>query len=177
VEPDQNPGRLLKKTPGMHLESVSARLASSIRTGGGAVPVRVYIVEDHPVMREIIQDYLALNSELEICGMAGSAEEASMALGATAPDVVMVDLSLPGRSGLELVEEIRERWGTPCLILSGHGERTYVARAFACGARGYVLKGNPRDIPAAIQRVLAGEIHLSAELCQNLDYVVEDVGA
>ena len=141
------------------------------------MPVRVYIVEDHPIMREIIQDYLALESELEICGIAGSAEDASVTLGDAAPDVVLVDLSLPGRSGLELVREIRERWGTPCVILSGHGERTYVGRAFACGARGYVLKGNPRDIPAAIQRVLAGEIHLSDALRQNLDYAPDDMGA
>lgn len=141
------------------------------------MPARVYIVEDHPVMRETLQDYLALAPDLEICGMAESAEAALEALDAAAPDVVVVDLSLPGRSGLELVEEIRERWGTPCVILSGHGERTYVGRAFACGARGYVLKGNPRDLPLAIASVLEGEIHLSPALRQKLDYEPEVLGA
>lgn len=134
------------------------------------MPVRVYVVEDHPVMREIIQEYLALQTDLEICGMAENAEAASEALEAAAPDVVLVDLSLPGRSGLDLVEEIQERWGTPCVILSGHGERTYVARALACGAGGYVLKGNPRELPLAIAQVLKGEIHLSSTLRQSLDY-------
>lgn len=141
------------------------------------MPTRVYIVEDHPLMRETIRDYLALEAELEICGAAGSAEEASQALETAAPDVVVVDLSLPGRSGLELVQEIRQRWGIPCVILSGHGERTYVGRAFACGAQGYVLKGHPRDIPVAIRKVLAGEIHLSAALHHNLDYPPEESGA
>ncbi|MFP4622626.1 MAG: response regulator transcription factor [Gemmatimonadota bacterium] len=141
------------------------------------MPVRVYIVEDHPVMRETLQDYLALAPDLEICGMAESAEAASDALEAAAPDVVVVDLSLPGRTGLELVEEIQERWSTPCLILSGHGERTYVARAFACGARGYVLKGDPRDLPAAIREILDGEIHLSPKLRRKLDYEPEASGA
>ena len=141
------------------------------------MPVRVFIVEDHAVMRETLQDYLELQPDLEICGMAESAEAASEALEGATPDVVVVDLSLPGRSGLELVEEIQQRWGTPCLILSGHGERTYVARALACGARGYVLKGNPRDLPVAIREVLEGEIHLSSTLRQKLDYEPEARGA
>lgn len=128
-------------------------------------------------MRETLRDHLALAPDLEICGTAGSAEAASETLEAAAPDVVVVDLSLPGRSGLDLVEEIQERWGTPCVILSGHGERTYVGRALACGARGYVLKGNPRDLPLAIRQVLEGEIHLSSALRRKLDYEPEASGA
>lgn len=141
------------------------------------MPVRVYIVEDHPVMRETLQDYLSLEPDLEICGMAESAEAALEALEAASPDVVLVDLSLPRRSGLELVEEIRERWGTPCVILSGHGERTYVSRALASGARGYVLKGNPRELPLAIAHVLEGEIHLSSAIRRKLDYEPAASGA
>lgn len=141
------------------------------------MPVRVYIVEDHPIMRETLQDYLSMEADLEICGMAESAERAAEALEAAAPDVVLVDLSLPGRSGLELVVEIQERWGTPCVVLSGHGERTYIARAFGCGARGYVLKGSPRDLPVAIARVLEGEIHLSSALRQKLGHEPDESGA
>lgn len=141
------------------------------------MPVSIYIVEDHPIMRETLQDYLALDADLEICGMAESAEEASAALEDVAPDVVIVDLSLPGRSGLELVGEIGERWGTPCVILSGHGERTYVGKALACGARGYVLKGSPRELAPAIREVFGGAIYLSPGLRQNLDYGTDDSGA
>ncbi|MFP4623952.1 MAG: response regulator transcription factor [Gemmatimonadota bacterium] len=134
------------------------------------MPTRVYIVEDHPVMRETLRDYLALSPDLELCGEAGDAETASEELEPAGPDVVVVDLSLPGRSGLELVEEIQARWGTPCVILSGHGERTYVGKALAAGARGYVLKGNPADLPVAIRQVLSGEIYLSDGLRRKLDY-------
>lgn len=133
------------------------------------MPVRIYIVEDHPIMRETLQDFLALEAGLEICGMAESAEAASEALEAAAPDVVLVDLSLPRRNGLELVGEIGERWGTPCVILSGHGERTYVERALSCGAQGYVLKGCPRELAPAIRQVLGGDIYVSPALRQNLD--------
>lgn len=139
--------------------------------------IRIYIVEDHPIMRETLQDYLTVESDIEICGMVGSAEAASEALEAAAPDLVVVDLSLPGRSGLELVGEIRERWGTPCVILSGHGERTYVGRALACGAQGYVLKGSPRELAPAIRRVLEGDIYVSPALRRNLDYAGEEMGA
>lgn len=142
------------------------------------LPVRVYIVEDHPIMRETLQDYLALDADLEICGMAESAEAALEALEAAAPDVVVIDLSLPGRSGLELVGEVGERWGTPCIILSGHGERTYVGRALACGALGYVLKGNPREIAPAIRQVLKGEIYVSPSLREEeLDQAGGEIGA
>ena len=141
------------------------------------MPTRIYIVEDHPIMRETLQDYLALQPDLEICGMAESAEAASEMLEAASPDLVLVDLSLPGRSGLDLVEEVQQRWGTPCVILSGHGERTYVGRALACGARGYVLKGRPQDLPAAIAHVLEGGTYLSDTLRQDLDYEPDASGA
>lgn len=134
------------------------------------MPVRVYIVEDHAVMRETLRDYLALSPDLVMCGEAPDAETASEELEQAGPDVVLVDLSLPGRSGLELVEEIRERWRIRCVILSGHGERTYVGRAFAAGAQGYVLKGNPRDVPLAIRRVLDGKIHISESLRRKVDF-------
>lgn len=132
--------------------------------------ISIFIVENHPVMREMLREYLVMVPDLEICGMAETAEAALEALDAAAPDVVLVDVSLPGRNGMELVEEIRERWGTPCVIHSAHDKRTYVDRAFACGAVGYVLKGNPRDVRQAIVRVLDGEIYLSPGLRQRLDY-------
>ncbi len=128
-------------------------------------------------MRETLRDYLALTEDLELCGMADDAEKASIALETAEPDVVVVDVALPGRSGLDLLVEIQARWGTPCVILSGHGERSYVGRAFAAGARGYVLKGNPLDLPLAIRRVMEGEVHLSESLRDRLDYGTEETGA
>jgi DNA-binding NarL/FixJ family response regulator len=93
------------------------------------------------------------------------------------PAVVLVDLSLPGRSGLDLLAEIRDRWRLPCVVVSGHGERGHVGRAFAAGARGYVLKGRPHEVPAAIHQVLAGDIYLSELLRRGLDREEAETGA
>lgn len=129
--------------------------------------IRVYLVEDHPIMRETLRDYLSFSPDLELCGTAIDAESASQELESAQPDIVLVDLSLPGRSGLELVGEIQDRWGTRCVILSGHGERTYVRDALAAGARGYVLKGSPREVPLAIRQVMSGTVYLSPALRES----------
>lgn len=134
--------------------------------------IRVYVVEDHAVMRETLIAFLGLDGSIEVCGAAASAERAVEELEAAQPALVVLDLSLPGRSGLELLEEIRARWGYPCLVLSGHGERGYVTRALAAGAGGYVLKGRPEELSTAIHQVLAGTIYRSAALRRD-----EDAGA
>jgi DNA-binding NarL/FixJ family response regulator len=126
--------------------------------------IRIYIVEDHRAMREMLADFLGRLPDLELCGMAGSGEEALLALPAAKPSVVLVDLSLPGLSGLDLIEEIRARSDCAAIVLSGHRDRSWVGQALAAGARGYVLKGNPREIPDAIRKVLDGRIYLSDSL-------------
>ncbi|HET9950016.1 MAG TPA: response regulator transcription factor [Longimicrobiales bacterium] len=132
--------------------------------------IRVYIVEDHPLMRQTLQDYLGVFPEIELCGMAASADEAVGDLDRSDPSLVLVDLSLPGRSGIELMQEINARWGVPCVILSGHGERSQVDEAFAAGARGYVLKGRPEEVPDAIREVMRGQMFLSETLRRSLGY-------
>ena len=134
------------------------------------MPIRVYIVEDHPVMRETLVAYLGLSPDIELCGMASTAEEASEQIEASDPSLVLLDLSLPGRSGLDLLSEITQRWQYPCVILSGHGEQGHVGRAFAAGARGYVLKGTPHEVPVAIRSVMDGQVFLSDSLRKSLDY-------
>lgn len=72
-------------------------------------------------------------------------------------DLVLVDISLPQMNGAELIAIIRDRWPhLPCLVLSGHGETTYIERARNAGARGYLLKGTPYELPEAVRRILAG---------------------
>ena len=132
--------------------------------------IRVFVVEDHPIMRDTLVDYLRV-TKLDVCGVAGSAEEALDGLGDANPDLVLLDLSLPGRSGLDLLTEIQSGACTPCIVLSGHREESYVGRAFAAGAKGYVLKGQPGDIGDAIRAVLAGGVYLSGSLRSSLDGV------
>jgi DNA-binding NarL/FixJ family response regulator len=128
------------------------------------MPIRIYIIEDHQAMREMLADFLGRDPQLELCGMSADAEEALLALPAADASVVLIDLSLPGRSGFELLADVRERWGLPCIVLSGHRGASYVERALEAGAEGYVLKGNPREIPTAIRKVIQGEIYLSSAL-------------
>ena len=107
-------------------------------------------------MQEALVEYLGLVDDLVVCGVAGSAEQAMQEMGSARPSVLLLDLSLPGRSGLELLTILREDSSLPCLILSGHGERSHIRRAFDAGANGYLVKGKPRELVAAIRVVADG---------------------
>lgn len=131
---------------------------------------RVYLVEDHKVMREILGQYLESTDDIRICGASATAEEAlDGQISAARPDVVVLDLALPGRSGLDLVADIRRQWDIPCLVLSGHRETRYVRRAIEVGAAGYVVKGHPAEVPNAIRNVLAGGTHVAPSLREDLN--------
>lgn len=127
--------------------------------------IRIYIIEDHAVMRRALVDFLEDLPDFEVQGAASTAEDALDALNDTPVDLVLVDTRLPGISGIELVGELTRRHPElRCVMLSGHGERIYVDRAMEAGAQGYVLKGNPDEIPEAIRRAQAGDVYLSTQL-------------
>lgn len=127
--------------------------------------IRVYLIEDHPLMRETLCDLVELTPGLEFAGAAESAEEALEWLADGEADLLLVDISLPGLSGLELVEIVRERWPElRCLIVSGHRQQSHVERAMGAGAGGYVMKGDAAEIPRAIESIFRGETYLSREL-------------
>jgi DNA-binding NarL/FixJ family response regulator len=129
-----------------------------------AMATRVYVIEDHPVMRATLIEFLSLRGDLEMCGEAANAEEALQDLGKVNASLILLDLSLPGRSGLDLLPDIQKLWQLPCIILSGHREQGYVDRALAAGARGYILKGRPNEIPEAIRTVMGGGTYISESL-------------
>lgn len=123
--------------------------------------VRVFIVEDHPVMRANLITLIENESDLEVVGWAASAEDALERIAQVDPDLLMVDLSLPGMSGNRLVALLLE--STPdlrALIVSGHAEHLYATESVRIGARGYVMKDDPDEIIAAVRAVLRGEIYL-----------------
>lgn len=132
--------------------------------------VSIYIVEDHDIMQQVLAEFIATLDDMEVSGVAETAEQALEELGQAGADLALVDLSLPKMSGAELVHEVQERWPEiSCLVLSGHGERVYVERALEAGARGYILKGDPYEIEGAIRQVLRGEIYLSEGLQKKID--------
>lgn len=127
---------------------------------------RIFVVEDHDIMREAYRVAIEVEPDLELCGMAGTAQEALDAIEAAAPDLVLVDVSLPGMSGLELIERLGQTHpGLPALVVSGHHGAIYAERALAAGARGYLdKKGIATVFLDAIHRVLEGEIYLSEDV-------------
>ena len=105
------------------------------------MPYRVFIVEDHPVMREAYVSFLALEPDLEVCGAVGSVEEALGMLDNMECDLVVTDYRLPGQTGVELVRRLHEtRPGLPSLVISGHDGPAFAREAEAAGAAGFLSK-------------------------------------
>ncbi len=131
---------------------------------------RILLVEDHPMTRMGLKMMIASEPGLEICGEAGSAGEALDAAIRLEPDLVLTDVSLPGRSGFELVQDIHSRCPRiPVLILSMHAETSYARRALEIGARGYIMKSEHSDrVLEAIHTVLRGRIYVSEAISGQL---------
>jgi DNA-binding NarL/FixJ family response regulator len=121
---------------------------------------RVYIVEDHDSLRQLLASYIDSLPDLVVCGAASSGEQALADLVDEPADLLVVDLSLPRMSGTEVVRAARSRWpDMRCIILSAHMGLDVVERALAAGAQGYVRKGDPEDLHAAIRCVLEGRVY------------------
>jgi DNA-binding NarL/FixJ family response regulator len=130
---------------------------------------QIYVVEDHPLIQRMVEEILNRSTDLTVCGFAATAAEALEKLRATTVDLVLVDISLPDMSGIELVGILlAENPKLPCLMLSGHQEIKYIQQALAAGARGYLAKGNPRELTGAIRQVLQGGLYLSEPVRSQL---------
>jgi two-component system invasion response regulator UvrY len=105
------------------------------------MPYRIYIVEDHPVMREAYASVLEVEPGLELCGSVGSAEELIEKLDGLDCDLVVTDLGLPGKSGIELVRHLRDvRPELPAVVISGHEEEAFARDAMGAGAAAFLRK-------------------------------------
>ena len=131
--------------------------------GGTPERKRVLIVDDHPLVRMGMAEALRKDDRLVVCGEAASAEAALTAVEELQPDVVVADLNLPGKSGLELIKDLASlRPGLPVIVLSIHEEAIYAERCVRAGSRGYIMKSEaPEKLSAAIRHVLAGGVYVS----------------
>ncbi len=127
---------------------------------------RILLVDDHPLMRRGQADLLNREPDLTVCGEAGTAREAMDAIAKLKPDIVLVDMALPDKDGLELIKDIQALHpGLPVLAMSMQDESLYAARVLRAGGRGYVMKQEaPEKLAAAIRTVLRGQIALSPRM-------------
>ena len=131
---------------------------------------RILIVDDHPMTRMGLKMMINGESGLEVCGEAGGAGEALDATIRLQPDLVLTDVSLAGRSGFELVQDLLSRCpDIPALVISMHAETSYARRALEIGARGYIMKSEHSDkVLEAINTVLRGRIYVSEAIAGHL---------
>jgi len=135
---------------------------------------RILIVDDHPIVRKGIADLVGQKPDFLVCGDADRVEDALPAIDELKPDLVIVDLSLKGAGGLELLKDLKIRHpDIPALVLSMHDETLFAERALRAGARGYVMKQEAvNELEHAIRRVLSGKIYLSQAMSDRLLHMV-----
>src|SRR6201987_1757925 len=127
---------------------------------------RILIVDDHPIMREGLRTLISRERDLIVCGEAETAGRALDAVENLKPDLVLADITLPGRNGLELIKDICAlQHAVLILVISMHDESLYAERVLRAGARGYIMKEESGPtMMQAIRQVLAGRIYLSDKM-------------
>ena len=131
---------------------------------------RILIVDDHPLVRTGFAQLIGDCPDLEVCGEAADMAEALRLIDSDCPDLAIIDLSLAGGSGLDLIERIKSRnLNVLMLVASMHDETLYAERVLAAGARGYINKQEAQEsIIRAIRQVLAGKVYLSQAMTERL---------
>jgi DNA-binding NarL/FixJ family response regulator len=131
---------------------------------------RIVIVDDHPLFRKGLEQLIHSDGAFAVCGEAGNAAEAMDVIRELDPDLAIVDLSLPGANGIELIKNIRAEFPKlPILVLSMHDESLYALRALRAGAEGYVMKHEAMaNVIQAIHEVFSGRPYLSPAMASQV---------
>lgn len=131
---------------------------------------KIIIIEDHPMIRDHLAQTINREPDLEVCGEADNIQQGMNIIRDKNPDLVIVDITLNGDSGLELIKGLKMlSINTPILVLSMHDESLYADRVLKAGASGYITKQRPSsEVIAAARRVLGGEIYLSEKMISGV---------
>ena len=137
---------------------------------GGLPRKRILVVDDHPIVREGLIGSINRQPDLMVCGEVENVDQAMDALAKFKPDLVLADISMPGRTGLELVKDIGTQFPElPVLVLSMHDESLYAERMLRAGARGYIMKHErPEKLIQAIRQVLSGKTYVSEKIAMRI---------
>lgn len=141
--------------------------------------IRILIVDDHPVVREGLKQILSRTGTMEIAGEASDGAEASAKLAREQFDLVLLDIALPGRSGMDVLKEIKRHYPKlPVVVCSMHLEEEYGLRALRAGASGYLTKKSAStELVAAVEKVLRGGKYISQSMAEKLADAVANDGA
>ncbi len=125
---------------------------------------KILIVEDHPVFRAMLVQLIETELGMTVCGETDNGADAMTLIEQTQPDAAIVDLTLRGSSGLDLIRDLQVRQNhLPVLVLSMHAEKLYAERVLRAGAKGYVAKEeSPAEVVRAVRAVMAGKTYVSA---------------
>jgi DNA-binding NarL/FixJ family response regulator len=131
---------------------------------------RVLVIDDHPFMRSGLAQLIDRQPDLQVCGEAGNPAEAHRELQKNKPDLVLTDMTMPGRSGLEFIKDLAAAHpDLPILVISMHDEVIYAERALRAGARGYMMKeAGGENLLTAIRQILRGEIYVSPRMSARI---------
>lgn len=132
--------------------------------------IRVLIADDHAIVRQGLRQVLALAADLELAGEAKNGWEVMEQLRENQPDLLLLDMTMPGPNGVELIKRVREDLPRlPILVLSMHGESQIAGRAIKAGASGYLTKDSePETLIAAIRQVAAGAHYVDPDIASRL---------
>jgi DNA-binding NarL/FixJ family response regulator len=135
---------------------------------------RIFLVDDHPIFRHGLARFIEAEADLELCGQASSLPHALKALRETPADLAVIDISLPGANGLELIKHLRvEHPELALLVVSAHDEQLYALRALRAGASGYVMKKEAESVFAeAVRKIREGGVYVSPSFGEQLIYKV-----
>jgi DNA-binding NarL/FixJ family response regulator len=130
----------------------------------------VFVVDDHPIVRQGLALLINQEADLAVCGEAEEMQTALPAIQSMRPDILIVDISLNGPDGLELLKNVRiTSPRLPVLILSMHDEAIYAERALRAGANGYIMKQEATErVLVALRRILSGEIYVSDRIANSM---------
>jgi DNA-binding NarL/FixJ family response regulator len=131
---------------------------------------KVFLVDDHPLVREHLTALIEAQADLAVCGDAADAPTALSLIARQAPDLVILDISLKQSNGLELIKNLKELWPKlPVLVLSMHDEMLYAERALRAGALGYITKEEATvNVLSAVRKVLGGQVYLSERMAERM---------
>ena len=131
---------------------------------------KIFIVDDHPVFREGLVGLVGRETDLTVCGEADNAPRALAGIEQSGPDLVLVDIGLPGKSGLELIKDLRALHPRlAVLVVSMYDETLHAERILRAGGRGYIMKQEgPQEILRAIRQVLEGQVYVSGKMSDQI---------